>query len=713
MRDVSTLGGHLWIVGASRADRAAAVREVVPQAAPDGASAAFHPVTSHRRVRGPYGGTADLLGRIVPSALGTVPALVKAHDVELLSVAPGLAAVVNPSRETLTSLAIPEERTRFYGPGRTRRLAHGVVDFLRAYAQDLAAAGGAGPAITAWFDGIHEADATEQELLAIMLRRIDPTLLRVIVGTTPDRLPAHASELESALGRLAHRVAAAPVVQPDGRRGEAELGDAFIASDGTSDDPAEQAAYLAAPADIRAAHHDARADLLDRTAAAEFSLGAIPYHRANGSDPSGAGLRTVLKATGHCVDMGFYHAVTELGSLALELADPDEQPNEYCDVSTRLTTAFALLGDTARAEQIYFDLRGRYTTPMVHLFANYAMGMLYTRHRSPTTRDHAVARVHLNTAIAIASVLPDTSRAFQRVFQQNGLALVEMHTGDLAEAERLVDEGIAQLDAELAEGEHQLHRSVLLHNRGQVRAALGRDAEAVADFSAVIAADPNHPEYYFDRAALYRRMGDADAALADYQTAIDISPPFPEAYYNRGDLRAETGDVEGALADFGHVLELEPDYLDARINRATLLLQEGLVDAAADEVVAGLVHHPASPDLLCTRGLIALELGDPDGARTDFDAVLEQQPDHHQALANRAVAAVDLGRHADALNDLDRALEITGPDAALLYNRGYVHRVMGRWREAEQDFSAALELPGADLEALVAGRDECLAELGR
>lgn len=642
----------------------------------------------------------------MPHVRANAPDLVTAHDVELLSVAPDLESVVEPSRETLTSLAIPEERTRFYGPARTRRLAHGVVEFLNHWAAD------SDQPVTVRFDAVHAADATEQELLAIALRRTDPARLRLVVATTAEALPAHAAELAGALARYAVRVDAPESAAPAVPRPGVERVRAYVESDGTSDDPGERSAYETAPAGIRAELHDARAAELARTLPQAHRLGALPYHLEHGSDPHGAGLRAVLEATGHCVDMGFYHAATELGRRALALADPEREEEAYCTASTRLTSSLAVLGQVDEAEEIYFDLRSRFTTPMVHLFSNYALGMLYTRHRAPDSRNHLTARVHLHTAIALASQMPEASRSFQKVFQQNGLALVEMHMGNLDRAEELVTEGLARLDADLAPGEHELHRSVLLHNRGQVRAALGRIEEGVADISRVIAADPNHPEYYFDRASLHRRSGDTDAALADYQAAIDVSPPFPEAYYNRGDLRAELGDTKGALADFGYVLELEPDYLRARINRASLLLEDGGLDGARADVAEGLVHHPDSADLLCTRGLLALEDGDPDAALADFTAALEHDPALYEALANRAVIAQEQGRADDAVEDLSSALRLVGPDASLLYNRGYVHRSAGRWQEAIDDFTAALDLPDGDRAELLWERADCRAGSG-
>ena len=102
-----------------------------------------------------------------------LPELVQEHDVEILTVAPELRATVPATRETLTSLAVPEERTRFYSRMRTLRIAHGLAEFLCA----LPTTG----ARTIVVENVDNADPTDVEFLAVLLRRADPELLRIVV----------------------------------------------------------------------------------------------------------------------------------------------------------------------------------------------------------------------------------------------------------------------------------------------------------------------------------------------------------------------------------------------------------------------------------------------------------------------------------------------------------------------------------------------------
>ena len=114
---------HSWYIGPPRAADADLPRPLV--------------VDGHRRRRGPYTAAGDVARAIVPDAIRRWPELVRRHDIELLTVAPELGEVIACDRETLTSSATPEERTRFYPRARTRRVAHGLVDFVNEYVARL------------------------------------------------------------------------------------------------------------------------------------------------------------------------------------------------------------------------------------------------------------------------------------------------------------------------------------------------------------------------------------------------------------------------------------------------------------------------------------------------------------------------------------------------------------------------------------------------
>ncbi|MCZ4123561.1 tetratricopeptide repeat protein [Streptomyces sp. H39-S7] len=692
---------HRWLSGPDRTVRVATAGEL---AAPGHLTT----VDSHRRLRGPYTAAGSLLRAIVPDVLRSRPALVARHAIEILSVAPELQDIVDAPPQTLTSLASPTERTRYYSPLRTRRIAHGLTEFLNAWAQEAGTTAGRPQLVL--FDNLHAADPTDQELIAVLLRRARTEVLTIAIGTSsaPDLPETLARELDRHALRTELPAASAA---PDPRVPN-ELLQAYITSDGTSDNPAEAAAYRNADPRVRAGLHRVRAVELEEDGAWSLRLGAIAYHRAHAGARTDDECRDLLTAADYCLRMGYYDAAIELAGQGRESFDPVERERLYCVAGGKTAQALGALGRTVEAEAIYRELRGRYTDPVVHMVSSYALAMLYTRIHPEELLDPDLAKQYVNNSIAIAQQLPDPAeRAFHTVFHQNGLALVELRRGHPETALRLVTEGLARLDRELEAGAHSLHRSVLLHNRAQVNVALGRLDDALEDFDGVLALDPYYPEYYCDRAALQYRRGDLEAALADYDTAATLTPPIHELYYNRADARAAAGDTDGALSDLRYVLELEPDYLAARVNLVSLLIDAGDTDLAAVHLAQGLELHPDEPDLLCTRGLLAMERDDAAEALRAFDAALAADPLRSAALANRAVLHYEAGDHAAAVEDLTRALAVSGDDADLLYNRGYAHQAAGSWRSAIADYRRALDLTGADRDAIECQLAECQTAL--
>jgi tetratricopeptide (TPR) repeat protein len=649
---------------------------------------------------------------VLPEAARRWPGIVERHRVELLYGMPELEDLIGPAPRTLASESPFMERTRFYGASMIRCMSQGVVSFLLEHAQAAAAAGETMPALV--FDEIEAAEPTTQEFVALLMRRADPAVLRVVVSGSGGAVSA---ELEAVLADHAERLESAGPAKPaapggpGAARTDPELAEAYVASDGTSADPDEARAYQQADPAVRAALHDRRADELEATATWSTRIGAIAYHREHGGDPGGAGRLALLAAQRACVATGFSAMVIDLGRRGRAVTDPVRHEHDFWEFSYQAAAACIPLGLHQESLDLYLDLLGRFTTPKIHMTCGYAIAMLYTRFFQP--RDHDAAVRWQNTAIAIASILPDPADQLTfGVFQANGMALIQMHRGNLAGALELVESGMARLDAALAADRWVLHRSQLLYNRARLLVALGRTDEAFEDYSTLIQLDPYYTDYLSERARIFRMRGEFDAALADYDRAVEMAPPFPELFYNRGTAREETGDLDGAMSDFDYVLEMEPDDVDTRLTRADLLLGSGDFDAAESDVDAGLVLRAGEPRLLCMKGTVLLQRDCLDEALQVLDAALTADPRYPAALVNRAVVAYRQGRFGSAVADLTATLDLTGDDPDVLLNRGIAYRADGRLAPAAADFDHALTLPDADLAELHYERAHCRIEAG-
>ncbi len=694
---MTELQHHHWVCGDSRSGRGSVVRSLpIPDAL-------VPTVDAHRRLRGPYTAAGTLLRAIVPDALSESPTLPTRYDIEILSAAPEIEFIMSMARTTLTSTAAVRERTRFYGADRTTQLANGMAEFLIEYL------GQRNEPRSVVLENMDQADHSDQELVAILLRRVRPRLLNLVVCTGEGELQSVLADA-LAIHAVPHPAPCLPTPADGALSGStSELAAAYVGSECLSENPAHALAYDSLDETALAELHDRRAEQLEARGELSLRLGAIPFHRERGTDPHAAGAGALQFAIDHCSLMGFYAATVELTARARPLVQWDRPKLNHL-ITARRALALIMTGRAAEAKPLYDEARLFSTDPEMHMMAAYSTAMLYTRHHAPEQLDHTKAVAWINQAIAFASTYTDpANRAFQTVFMQNGLALVESHRGNHAEALRLVEAGADRLDAELPPDEHRLHRSVLIHNSGQVRAALGQYEDAISEYTAAIEHDPHYAPYYFDRAGMLHRLGRDEEAVADYETAIQMSPPLPEAYYNRGDIRAALGDLDGALSDFGYALELTPNFVDAYLYRASVLSELGRDEEARKDVFTGLALDPNNAPLLSIRGQLDAAAGDADAAVDAFERVIELDPSIEAAWAGRGSIAFDRGDMNGALADLGKALELAD-SPALRFNRAAVFLATGRWDEALKDLNRAAELDPSDLDVL-SERARCLRQL--
>ncbi|WP_026413729.1 tetratricopeptide repeat protein [Actinomadura oligospora] len=605
-------------------------------------------ITADRRIGGPYSAGAALVGELAREAAAERSDLLAAYDIELRAVAPDLGDLVPARRVTLVERVERKERVLVPAARRTLRVANGVAEFVREWLR------ASGRPRTVVLEGFAEADLADVELFTVLRRRVDTALLTVRTddGAVPE-LPG--DELS-----------------PD--------------------------------------EHAARADDLEASGLVGPRLGIVLHHRDRAGDPVRAAA-SYAYAVGWCLNHGCHDAAAELGVRGIAHADPEEHPDGDPAVWWELVhaTAMALsaLHREDEAERLLNRARASTDSAVWHSTIAYSLAMLAVRHHDPARRDLTAALAWTNTAIAICGLLPDRAeRAIKLGFDLNGRALVESRRGRDDEALRFVQEALDLAGRDLAPDAQPVHRMVLLANRATVLDRLGRTGDALRDWTAVIDADPVHPDYYIDRGNLLLRLGRVDEAVADYETAMAAGPPFPEPYFNRSEARFAGGDLDGALADLDHALELDPGFAEARTNRAGLLVALGRNDEARADCTAGLVHRPGDAHLLSVLGQIEAAEGHGDRARDAFDQALGHDPTLAAAWASRGVLAYETGDAEAAVRDLTRALDL-GEDAAVLFNRAVVLAALGRSPEARDDLVRARDLAPGDPDI-----EKALADLG-
>ena len=177
--------------------------------------------------------------------------------------------------------------------------------------------------------------------------------------------------------------------------------------------------------------------------------------------------------------------------------------------------------------------------------------------------------------------------------------------GDFAGAERCFDEAIRL----------GLNDALTMLGRGATHMAVGRYADAEADFTKVLEAERHAPDEREQQmsAAYLRGMAREQqenyfGARDDYGTAIDLGYPDVEVHRRRAFVSLKLDDLEAARRDVERAAVLAPDDAATHALRGDLLAAEQRYDDAVAEYDQALGSEP-NADFALARALVLLLAG--------------------------------------------------------------------------------------------------------
>ncbi|MGD0881266.1 MAG: tetratricopeptide repeat protein [Acidimicrobiales bacterium] len=120
----------------------------------------------------------------------------------------------------------------------------------------------------------------------------------------------------------------------------------------------------------------------------------------------------------------------------------------------------------------------------------------------------------------------------------------------------------------------------------------GDRALAVADFLAVVKADPRNTFAWYDLGVIADQAGQPGEAAADYQRSIGIDPNFVPALYNLAVIR--TADAPAAAAQlYERAVRIEPRDADAHLNLGFVLKTLGRTSDGDTQIAEALRLDPS------------------------------------------------------------------------------------------------------------------------
>ncbi len=119
--------------------------------------------------------------------------------------------------------------------------------------------------------------------------------------------------------------------------------------------------------------------------------------------------------------------------------------------------------------------------------------------------------------------------------------------------------------------------------RGEINFLLGQLQQAMADFQASIAIDPNFADAHMSLGNTYFKLKSYEQAIACYSRTMELSPNLDLAAFRRGRSHYILKEFPEALRDFSYAIELQPSNVDAYYYRGLTYSQPDI----ADETLAG------------------------------------------------------------------------------------------------------------------------------
>lgn len=230
-------------------------------------------------------------------------------------------------------------------------------------------------------------------------------------------------------------------------------------------------------------------------------------------------------------------------------------------------------------------------------------------------------------------------------------------------------------------------------------------------YTALLAADPDHPEALHLLGALRFQQGRLDDAEPLMRRSIERQPAVL-ALANYSAVLAGLGRTHDALARLDDALAINPTHARALFQRAGLLAELGRHDEGRIAYDRLLALTPGFADGYVKRSDMQRALGHHAAALADCDRAIALAGRTFDAMRARGLALRELGRYRDAADSYDHALALAPGSADVLFLRGVVHLDLHDPERALTDFNAAIATKPTFVDALV-NSAIALEQLGR
>ena len=210
--------------------------------------------------------------------------------------------------------------------------------------------------------------------------------------------------------------------------------------------------------------------------------------------------------------------------------------------------------------------------------------------------------------------------------------------------------------------------------RGQSRAAMGQDLEALQDLTQAMRL-LNDYECHHQRGIVYHKMHDYKAALLDFKNAIKMNGNSAVSWNYYGLCENAIGQTEKAIKAYSKAISLDPSFKEGWTNMAQVYRDCGDALNAEKFFAQALALDASYVHAYNLRGLERYGCGDIRAALADFSQGCVVAPSDKSVLYMKAVCHMSLGQSHQAVAFFNKLL-VADPDNVCFYQRELALYVM-------------------------------------
>lgn len=196
-------------------------------------------------------------------------------------------------------------------------------------------------------------------------------------------------------------------------------------------------------------------------------------------------------------------------------------------------------------------------------------------------------------------------------------------------------------------------------NLGDQLNQLNRPAEAVPHLQRAIALQPNYPAAHNNLGVAYMALHRPQEGMAEFERALQLNPDDAQTHYNLGLALATSGRSADALPHFEAAARLNPDNVSAHSNLGMALALQGRFAEAYQHFDRAIDLRPDNADLRVQYGRVLAQAGRLDAAVAQFRRAVELNPNAPEPHATLARALHQLGHNAEAAQEMQLAQRLS------------------------------------------------------